>query len=82
MPIYEYECKGCWLRFEIRKPFGENSRASCPWCQSEAHRIFSPVPIIFKGPGFYVTDNRKNHNHLEEKGDSDKAEIVRKSESN
>jgi putative FmdB family regulatory protein len=56
MPIYEYECKSCSLRFELTRRFGENSGASCPQCQGEALRLFSPVPIIFKGPGFYVTD--------------------------
>jgi len=57
MPIYEYECKSCSLRFELKRRFGENSGASCPQCQGEARRIFSPVPIFFKGPGFYITDN-------------------------
>lgn len=57
MPIYEYHCKSCSHRFDLRKHFGENSRACCPKCQSEAYRVFSPVPILFKGPGFYVTDS-------------------------
>jgi putative FmdB family regulatory protein len=57
MPIYEYECEKCLIRFEEKRHFGEDGGASCPECQSEARRIFSPVPIIFKGPGFYVTDN-------------------------
>jgi len=57
MTIYEYECKSCCLRFELKRRFGENSGASCPQCQGEARRIFTPVPIFFKGPGFYITDN-------------------------
>lgn len=57
MPIYEYECEKCLLRFEEKRHFGEDGGASCPQCQGEARRIFSPVPIIFKGPGFYVTDS-------------------------
>lgn len=56
MPVYEYECERCSLRFELKKRFGENSEAECPKCQGKARRIFSPVPIIFKGSGFYVTD--------------------------
>lgn len=56
MPIYEYECKVCSLKFELRRRFGENSGASCPQCQGEARQLFSPVLVIFKGPGFYVTD--------------------------
>ncbi|MDM8001151.1 MAG: zinc ribbon domain-containing protein [Dehalococcoidia bacterium] len=57
MPIYEYKCKTCDLMFEVKRGFSESSGASCPKCQCQAQRIFSPVPIVFKGPGFYVTDN-------------------------
>ena len=61
MPIYEYECSHCAHRFEVRRSFNESSPVSCPQCDCDAQRIFSPVPIIFKGSGFYVTDNRGNH---------------------
>jgi predicted nucleic acid-binding Zn ribbon protein len=30
------------------------------------------VPIIFKGPGFYVTDSRKNHNRPSDEGSTSK----------
>ncbi|MFC2005836.1 FmdB family zinc ribbon protein [Chloroflexota bacterium] len=63
MPIYEYECTGCPCRFELRRSFSEDGSVFCPECGSEATRIFMPVPIIFKGSGFYVTDNRGNHSH-------------------
>jgi putative FmdB family regulatory protein len=59
MPIYEYECERCSLRFELKRRFSDNGSGFCPQCGSEAHRVFSPVPIIFKGSGFYVTDSRK-----------------------
>ena len=59
MPIYEYECGVCHLRFELRRHFNEDGAVFCPQCQGEAHRIFSPVPLIFKGSGFYITDSRK-----------------------
>jgi len=62
MPIYEYECIECGRRFEKRQGFGEDGRPSCPFCQGEARRVFHPVPIIFKGPGFYVTDSRGSGN--------------------
>ncbi|MCX6002676.1 MAG: FmdB family transcriptional regulator, partial [Chloroflexi bacterium] len=32
--------------------------APCPKCKSKVKRRFMPVPIIFKGSGFYVTDSR------------------------
>ena len=31
----------------------------CPKCQGKARRVLHSVPIIFKGSGFYTTDNRK-----------------------
>jgi putative FmdB family regulatory protein len=59
MPIYEYECEWCSLRFELKRGFDEGSKAPCPRCGGNARRIFFPVPVIFKGPGFYVTDSRE-----------------------
>ena len=60
MPLYEYECGKCLHRFELRRHFGEDGGAACPQCSTIAQRIFSPVPILFKGSGFYITDSRKN----------------------
>ena len=60
MPIYEYECDICRCRFERRQRFDEEPVAMCPECQGKAHRVIHSVPIIFKGSGFYTTDNRKS----------------------
>ena len=57
MPTYQYLCPKCNLRFELRQSFDDESVVVCPKCQNGARRLFSPVPIIFKGSGFYVTDN-------------------------
>jgi putative FmdB family regulatory protein len=59
MPIYEYECGKCGHHFDLRRGFGEDGSADCPKCHCEASRVFSAVPVIFKGSGFYVTDHRK-----------------------
>lgn len=59
MPIYEYECCDCCHHFEKRQRFDEEPIAACPECHGKARRILHPVPVIFKGSGFYVTDNRK-----------------------
>ena len=61
MPIYEYECKKCHSRFELKRSFGEDGDANCPECRGKACRIFTSVPVIFKGSGFYVTDYKKNN---------------------
>ncbi len=58
MPMYDYECKQCGLGFELKKSFHESPDACCPKCGGEARRLFSVVPILFKGPGFYVTDSK------------------------
>jgi len=66
MPIYEYQCTSCSNEFELKSSFNGKSDVSCPVCQAQVRRIFSPASIIFKGPGFYTTDNRKNGSHSEE----------------
>jgi len=59
MPIYEYECSSCRFHFERKQRFDAEPVAICPECQGKAQRIFHATPIIFKGSGFYTTDNRK-----------------------
>lgn len=81
MPIYEYECTSCFCRFELKRNFSDSAEANCPHCNNSARRLFSPVPIIFKGSGFYVTDNRKNkQNDSIDKMDSDKPESIDRKE--
>ncbi len=58
MPLYEYKCTECGLRFERRQHFSESSIKICPECGGDVIRLIQPAGIIFKGPGFYVTDNR------------------------
>ncbi len=72
MPIYEFECKSCSLRFDVRRGFNENSPVSCPRCECEARRVFVPVPIIFKGSGFYVTDTAAEKEKVSKRRNGDK----------
>ena len=58
MPLYEYQCQACGVRFERRQHVTDEPVNICPECGGEAHRLIQPVGIIFKGSGFYVTDNR------------------------
>jgi putative FmdB family regulatory protein len=58
MPTYQYRCLNCNLQFELKQSFNDKPIADCPSCHGIARRLFSPVPIIFNGPGFYVTDSR------------------------
>ena len=58
MPIYQYVCSKCDTNFELKQSFNDDTVAICPKCNGQSRRLFVPVPIIFKGPGFYVTDNK------------------------
>jgi putative FmdB family regulatory protein len=60
LPVYQYQCPKCNLKFELKQSFSDDSIVACPKCQNGARRLFSTVPIIFKGQGFYVTDSRKS----------------------
>ena len=60
VPVYEYECSDCQFRFERKQSFDEEPVAECPECQGKARRVIRSIPVIFKGSGFYTTDNRKS----------------------
>ncbi len=58
MPTYQYKCDDCGIVFERFQHFSEEPLTKCPECEGHVHRVIQPVGIIFKGSGFYVTDNR------------------------
>ncbi|MDP6100283.1 MAG: zinc ribbon domain-containing protein [Dehalococcoidia bacterium] len=58
MPVYEYQCCSCGHCFETKRGFGDTGPAPCPECEAESQKLFRPVPIIYKGSGFYSTDHR------------------------
>jgi len=60
MQIYRYRCGSCGVSFERTQSFSDEPLQHCPECDGEVHRVIQPVGIIFKGSGFYVTDNRRN----------------------
>lgn len=59
MPIYEYECQLCGHRFERLQHFSDAPLKVCPDCGGPLQRVIQPVGIVFKGSGFYTTDNRQ-----------------------
>jgi putative FmdB family regulatory protein len=61
MPVYEYECLECGLRFECLQDVNDRDAAQCPRGHRNVRRVFSPPAIVFKGSGFYVTDNRNDN---------------------
>ena len=72
MPIYVYRCDTCGLTFERRQRMTEAPLTDCPECDGHVQRVIQPVGIVFKGSGFYVTDNRsKSSTALPGKKESD-----------
>jgi putative FmdB family regulatory protein len=58
MPLYEYQCQDCGVRFERRQHITDDPIEICPECGGRVQRLIQPVGVIFKGSGFYVTDHR------------------------
>ena len=61
MPIYEYRCGSCGYTFDVRGSFEDAPYSTCPECGGMARRVLHAVGIVFKGSGFYATDNRRPH---------------------
>jgi putative FmdB family regulatory protein len=57
MPTYEYLCRQCGHRFEAWQHMTDDPLTVCPKCGAEIHRVLYPAGIVFKGSGFYKTDN-------------------------
>ncbi|MBX3064309.1 MAG: zinc ribbon domain-containing protein [Anaerolineae bacterium] len=58
MPVYEYQCKTCGVRFERTQSFKDAPIKVCPECGGETHRVIGATGIIFKGSGFYINDSK------------------------
>lgn len=58
MPIYQYKCVNCEHEFEQRQRMSDRPLEECPVCEGPVRRVVKSVGIVFKGSGFYVTDNR------------------------
>lgn len=59
MPTYTYRCSECGHEFEQFQRFSDDPLTECPACKGNVRRVLHPVGIVFKGTGFYITDNRK-----------------------
>jgi putative FmdB family regulatory protein len=80
MPTYEYECLICGVHFERCQHFNDPPLQHCPHGHRQVRRVFSPPAILFKGSGFYVTDNRSGGNGGNGRGRSSPKEKAAKKE--
>jgi putative FmdB family regulatory protein len=58
VPTYQYACNDCSEQLEVVQKFTDDALTVCPSCQGNLRKVFSAVGIVFKGSGFYRTDNR------------------------
>jgi putative FmdB family regulatory protein len=58
VPTYQYTCTDCGEPVEAVQKFTDDPLTVCAACGGRLRKVFSPVGIVFKGPGFYRTDSR------------------------
>ena len=59
MPVYAYRCESCGVQFERHQFFKDAPLKRCPECNKNSLRkVIGPVGVVFKGSGFYATDNK------------------------
>lgn len=79
MPVYTYHCDNCEHEFDKRQSFSDNPLKTCPKCKKKAlNKVYKPARVVFKGSGYYVTDNKSNKKTTtttaEKKGSNGKSE--------
>ncbi|TKK88115.1 FmdB family transcriptional regulator [Herbidospora galbida] len=60
MPTYQYACTNCGEQLEVVQKFTDDALTECPACAGRLRKVFNAVGIVFKGSGFYRTDNRSS----------------------
>jgi len=61
MPLYEYQCQKCAVRFERIEKVSAPTDGLCPDCGGIAHRLIGAPALQFKGSGWYVNDYGKGN---------------------
>ena len=61
MPTYQYACTNPEGKHEFEKvqSFTDEPVSECPQCGAPVRKVYGSVGVVFKGSGFYRTDNRK-----------------------
>lgn len=79
MARYDYRCPACDTQFEVEHPMSEHPRVMCPVCGTEAQQVFGASSIVFKGSGFYNTDQRGAKGATKATSASTKSDIPKES---
>jgi len=83
--MYAYRCESCGVHFERQQSFTDAPLKRCPECNKNSLvKVIGPVGVVFKGSGFYATDNRSTSGLSTPKADegsSEKSESKSKTES-
>ncbi len=76
MPTYVYRCRGCQRMLEVVQRFSDDPLTLCPHCGGNLSRLLFPPAVVFKGSGWYCTDNRTsspgNGSNGDAEGDGEK----------
>jgi putative FmdB family regulatory protein len=80
MPVYTYRRED-GSTFEISQKFLDDPLTVCPTTGQNVARVIQAPGIIFKGSGFYVTDNRGNGSSSASNGTASKETASKESKS-
>ncbi len=59
MPTYEYHCAKCDATYDLQQSFSAEPTHRCEQCgKGTAKRVLYAPRVVFKGGGFYATDNK------------------------
>ena len=74
MPTYQYRCLDCSNELEAVQKFTDDPLTDCPDCDGTLRKVYSAVGVVFKGSGFYATDNRSKGSATSTTGSDAKSE--------
>jgi putative FmdB family regulatory protein len=70
MPVYEYECQKCGVRFEEMHKFSDPPVKKHNGCGGRVKKLLSAPAFQFKGSGWYITDYARKGNGGADKADN------------
>ncbi|MBU4188328.1 MAG: hypothetical protein KKB93_01390 [Actinobacteria bacterium] len=77
MPTYQYRCTACDRELEVVQKFTDDALTVCPECTGALRKVYNAVGVVFKGSGFYATDNRTKGKASAAVGDASKPDAAK-----